>query len=300
MGNLATATPVSATFTAEDGTPLAARVWDAPDARGVLVIAHGVGEHAGCYDHLARAVLELVPIAVVALDFRGHGQSPGRRGVVRRYEDLLGDLRGVLKGVAERWPGQPIFLLGHSNGGQVAARVAARSPLPLAGLIVCNPVVGLSLTAPRWKIVLGKLLQKIVPNFTLPTGLADAQMTSDPEMIAERHADPLRHDRISPALFFGMLAGRQPTLDAAASLRLPVLLILGERDPVIDLAAARSFFERIPGPDRKLLSLPEMRHEPFNDRGRDVPLRAVARWLGDHLPATVATAQHPRGKRPGF
>lgn len=290
----------SAMFSAEDGTTLAGRVWRAPGARAVLVVAHGVGEHAGCYEPLARAVGALVPVDVVAFDFRGHGLSPGRRGVVRRYDDLLGDLRGALRGVAERWPGQPLFLLGHSNGGQVAARVAAEAPVPLAGLTLCNPVVGLSVAVPHWKVFLGKTLQWIAPGLTLSTGLADEQMTSDPERIASRHGDPLRHDRIGPALFFGMVAGEEATLGAAESLRLPVLLILGEQDPVIDLNLAQRFYEQIPGPDRELLSLPEMRHEPFNERDREIPLRALADWLRAHLPASVAPPTRAQAGGPGF
>jgi alpha-beta hydrolase superfamily lysophospholipase len=291
--------PVSMTFPADDGTTVSAMVWRASDARGVLVVAHGVGEHAGCYDHLARAVRDVAPVEVVAFDFRGHGRSPGRRGVVRRYDDLLADLRGVLRGVAERWPGAPIFLLGHSNGGQVAARVAAHPPVPLAGLILCNPVVGLSIAPPRWKIVLGRILQRIAPGLTLPTGLGDEQMTSDPAMVAARRGDHLRHDRIGPALFFGMVDGREATLNAAEALRLPVLLLLGERDPVIDLGLARLFFERVSSPDRKLLSLSEMRHEPFNERGREVPFGALADWLRAHLPARVATAAPTQADRSG-
>ena len=56
----------------------------------------------------------------------------------RDYDDLLGDLRGTLREVARDWPGLPLFLLGHSNGGQVAVRVAADPPVPLAGLILAE------------------------------------------------------------------------------------------------------------------------------------------------------------------
>jgi alpha-beta hydrolase superfamily lysophospholipase len=277
------ASPEDHTFPAEDGTPLAARAWRAAGTRGVLVIAHGVGEHAGCYEEVARAVARPGLADVLALDFRGHGRSPGRRGVVRHYDDLLGDLRGALRWAAREWPGRPVFLLGHSNGGQVAARVAAEPPVPLAGLVLSNPAFGLRLDVPGWKLFMGRVLRRIAPGVTLPTGLDDAQMTADPEEVAARRADPLRHDRISPPLFFGMLEGGPRAIGAAPRLELPVLLILGGRDPVIDPTAPRAFLDRLAGADRSLNVYPEMRHEPFHEAGREAPLGDLAAWVGDRL-----------------
>src|SRR5438876_11543117 len=63
---------------------------DLPDPRGMVVVAHGFGEHGACYDHVARAVGTAAGVDFVAADFRGHGRSPGRRGVVRSEERRVG------------------------------------------------------------------------------------------------------------------------------------------------------------------------------------------------------------------
>jgi alpha-beta hydrolase superfamily lysophospholipase len=286
--------PESRTFPAEDGTPLAARVWRKEGSRGVLVVAHGVGEHAGCYDTLGGTFLRPAGADVVAFDFRGHGRSPGRRGVVRHYDDLLGDLRAALRWAAREWEGRPVFLLGHSNGGQVAARVAAAPPVPLSGLILSNPALGLRVDVPRWKLRLGRILQRVAPGVTLPTGLDDAQMTAHPVEIAIRRADPLRHDRISPPLFFGMLEGAPRALADAGRLELPILLILGGSDPVTDPAAARAFLDRVASADRMVKTYEEMRHEPFHEVGCGDPLRAVATWVRDRLPGTPGPGEIDR------
>ena len=81
---------------------------------------------------------------MVSPDLRGHGRSPGRRGVIRRYDDLVADIRAALDWAARERPGLPCFLLGHSNGGLLALRLVLEADPghdgpPPAGLILSNP-----------------------------------------------------------------------------------------------------------------------------------------------------------------
>ena len=88
-------------FPSLDATPLHAALWAVDEPKGVLFIAHGVGEHGGCYSDVATSIQAAMPdLEILALDFRGHGRSPGRRGFVKVYDDLIGDLLGAL-----RWMG---------------------------------------------------------------------------------------------------------------------------------------------------------------------------------------------------
>src|SRR3954452_23731057 len=92
----ATLTILDVTYPASDGTQIQARHWPRPAPSGVLVISHGVGEHGGCYRHVAEELGPRLNVDVLALDYRGHGRSPGDRGVVGKYEDYLGDFAGAL------------------------------------------------------------------------------------------------------------------------------------------------------------------------------------------------------------
>src|SRR4051794_32447607 len=74
-------------FPTGDGLTLQARYWPQADPRGVVVVVHGFGEHGGNYEHVARAVGPAVGADFLAPDLRGHGLSPGRRGVVGRYDE---------------------------------------------------------------------------------------------------------------------------------------------------------------------------------------------------------------------
>ena len=128
-----------------------------------MIVAHGFGEHGGTYRHVADALSRHLDVDVVVVDLRGHGTSPGRRGIVRRYEELTDDLTSVVQWAGRRRPDLPRFLLGHSNGGQVVLRFALEEPAPIDGLIISNPALRIALPIPRHKLRLGKWLRKYAP-----------------------------------------------------------------------------------------------------------------------------------------
>jgi pimeloyl-ACP methyl ester carboxylesterase len=104
------------TSPALDGIRLHARHWGEP-GRGVLILLHGGGANLHWWDHLAPALAER--FHVVALDFRGHGESdhPAELesgGFDRDLESLVRHLRA-----------SPVRLVGHSMGAHVALRHAA-------------------------------------------------------------------------------------------------------------------------------------------------------------------------------
>jgi alpha-beta hydrolase superfamily lysophospholipase len=269
-----------------DGLRLHAKHWMHARPRGAVVVAHGFGEHGGCYAHVARAVGSQAGVDVVALDFRGHGRSPGRRGVVRRYDELTVDLLSGLAWTARERPELPLFALGHSNGGQVAVR-AALDPVAgpgLAGLILSNPTFRLSFRVPRHKVALGRFLLRFAPGWTLPAPIEPEKLSRDPQMRAFYTDDPLRHGRISAPLFFGMVEGGEELLGRVAGVTSPVLMLVSGSDPVVDPAACRLAYDRLASPDKTLLLFPHMLHEPLNELGRQNVLNDLAAWLDGHLP----------------
>src|SRR5262249_54644279 len=167
---------------AADGMRLRGHWWPRAAPRGALIIAHGFGEHGGTYRHVADFLGPALDLDVIAVDFRGHGSSPGRRGFVRRYDELTADLASALNWAARHTVDSPRFLLGHSNGGQVALRLTLEARAPIDGLIVSNPALRLALPIPAHTIHLGKLLLRYAPWITLKGQVAAERLTRDPEM----------------------------------------------------------------------------------------------------------------------
>ena len=271
-------------LTASDGAPLLARLRPASDPRGVVVIAHGFGEHGGRYAHVAEALARSPGLDVLSFDFRGHGRSGGRRGVVRRHSDLVLDLAAAVAWAGAERPALPRFLLGHSNGGLVSILGVLRGDLGLSGLILSNPSLRLIAEVPAWKLRAGRVLERVAPWVTLDAGLRELHLTADPAMLAALRADTLRHRRISPPLFFGMAAAGPVALARAGEARVPTLLILGGEDRVADPDAGRLFFEELGSADKTLSVHPGMRHEPLNDLGREAVIAEIAAWIEARLP----------------
>jgi alpha-beta hydrolase superfamily lysophospholipase len=270
-----------------DGTALRGWHWARPNPRGVVVIAHGFGEHGGAYRHVAERLGPALEVDVLAPDLRGHGRSPGRRGVVLRYEDLIADVRAALDWSArERLP-LPLYLLGHSNGGLLTLRLAMETEPGAAGaptgLILSNPSIQIVTPIPPLKLALGRLLLRLSPGVTLTGKLDPSLMTRDPAMQREHETDPLRHSRISPPLFFGMASSGPIVAREAGSITLPVLMLLGGSDPVIDCETSRRVFERLGSEDKTLRLYPPMRHEPLNEVGREEVFADIESWLRPRL-----------------
>jgi alpha-beta hydrolase superfamily lysophospholipase len=130
-------------FASTDGTSTCVGdLWlPAGDPRGVVEVCHGMVEHLGCYGGLVRD-LTAAGYAVVGTDVIGHGRScPDHdlRGVydhVHGADHMIEDLHVLRLGVADRLPGVPIVLLGHSMGSFVVRFYAGRHGEGLAGLVV--------------------------------------------------------------------------------------------------------------------------------------------------------------------
>ena len=261
------------------GLALKGRWWRRPDPRALLVISHGYGEHGGAYRRIAEAVAARADFDVIAVDFRGHGRSPGRRGVVRAYDELTEDLLRTVEWVSNQVRGVNLFVLGHSNGGQVALRAVLRSPRKFSGVVLSNPVLRVSVQVPPAKLKIARFLARHAPWVTLKGNLDAELLTRDPAIQQEHRTDPLRHNRMSAPLFFGMIEGGAMLMQRAGEIQTPVLMLLGGQDTITDPAAAREFFDRIGTEDKTLSIYPKMVHEPLNEIGRDQVLDDVLRWL---------------------
>src|SRR6266436_9490375 len=117
--------PTRFLFTSADGLAIACVKWSGEhEVRGVVQIAHGLGEHIGRYAALAE-ILVRGHFVVYGNDHRGHGLTAkgsgsfgdfGPGGFDQLVEDMV-SLRVIAK---EEHPGKPYVLLGHSIGSFAA------------------------------------------------------------------------------------------------------------------------------------------------------------------------------------
>ena len=112
------------TMTAKDGAKLRCYEWAPEEPRAVVVIVHGMAEHAARYGRFAGALNE-AGFAAVSMDLRGHGQSAagGMKGWFAKkngWKAVLEDIRQLSLWACEKYPGVPLVLYGHSMGSVFA------------------------------------------------------------------------------------------------------------------------------------------------------------------------------------
>ena len=256
------------------------RVWETEGMpRALVLLAHGYGEHAGRYEHVAER-LTAAGYLVVAPDHHGHGRSGGPRGQIN-LAVAVDDLDTVVWNQSEIHPGLPIFLLGHSMGGAIALRYAILHQSRLAGLILSGPLV-LADAHPVARVA-GSLLARVLP-WAPVLKLDPARVSRDPEVVAAYKHDPLvRHSPITAAAGAEFIRHADTIMDAAQTIALPTLLMWGEADELCPPAGAEALAKAITSPDLTAQAYPGLYHEIFNEPEREEILDTVVDWLNRHV-----------------
>jgi alpha-beta hydrolase superfamily lysophospholipase len=265
-------------WSAADKTRLFAQAWEpAGGQSGVIAIVHGLGEHSGRYAEVAGQLVD-AGYAVLTFDQRGHGRSEGPRGHAPSYDVLLDDLEILVAQARRRSGTRPVFLYGHSMGGNLVLNYALRRQPPLAGLVVTSPVLRPTLPPPAWKLAAAKMMNRVWPTFSLDNGVDPSDLSHDEAAVQAYREDPLVHGRVSARLGTALISTGVWALEHAGQLSLPLLLMHGSADALTSPAATAEFAGRLEG--RCELKIWEgLFHELQWERERETVVRFVVDWL---------------------
>ena len=247
---------------------------------------HGFGEHLGRYADVVPTLTGL-GLHVRGYDARGHGRSPGPRGVILEPPALLDDLVrmfGRLASEAEA-AGDPTppFVLAHSLGATVAARAATSGMIAPRGLILCAPAFALRLSPPRrLGVAVGR---RLFPDRAVSNGQPERAISHDRDAVARALGDPLVHDRITLRLVgFAADTAARAILEAPR-LTTPALLLVAGADRHVDTTGSRTFFDALPAGTGTLRWYDELYHELLHEPEPDRAevLADLRSWLQGQL-----------------
>ncbi|MWC30313.1 alpha/beta hydrolase [Paenibacillus sp. MMS18-CY102] len=264
-----------------DGIRLQAYEWPAGKAPiGVVCLIHGMGEHQGRQMAMIRPLHE-AGFAVFSYDQRGHGRSEGRRGHARYIEHLTRDAEAVIQEAARKYPEVPLFLYGHSMGGNVAVNCALRHQPKLQGLILSSPWLRLAFQPPQWKVRLSRMIGSIWPTFTQSAGLQPGELYRAGNPLAASNKDEWSHGQISAAMFNAMTDGGEWAIKHGGELSVPTLILHGTADRITSASASRQLAETMAPKLSTYVSLEGGYHELHHDPEGPETLRTVTNWLRD-------------------
>jgi len=272
--------------TTRDGLVLVTRHWVPPDPRAALLLVHGLGEHSGRYDHVARRFAAR-GFACHALDVRGHGRSPGLRVHVDRFVEFVGDVAAMRAQLREAHPRLPLVLVGHSQGGLIVLHSALAAPEGLAGVVVSSPFLGIHPSSRPSALLAAaaRVLSRLAPRLRLDNGVDPTVLSHDAEVVKAYVGDPLVSTRVSARWFTEILAAHEAARAKAAQLAVPALVMQSGSDRLVDPAATRGWAAAAPAGLVEYVEWEGLYHEMFNEPERETVFAHMERWLDQRLAA---------------
>lgn len=274
-----------------NGQRLFEQAWFPKDTpKATVAVIHGLAEHGGRYATVADALTSR-GYAVHALDLRGHGRSEGARCYTMSFSNYLDDLERFIRRIHTN--DRPLFLVGHNLGGTIITLAALTRKLDVAGVVLSAPVLpgSIDLGGKRGRLV--TLVSRLAPRTPL-VKLHPELMSREPEVVKRYHADPfIYHGRLRAGMITALARALHRIDRDAASFDLPVLLLHGAADPVVNAEATRTFRERISSTDATLKIYEGAYHEVFNDRERPRVMNDLAAWLDQRVDAARESAKAP-------
>jgi pimeloyl-ACP methyl ester carboxylesterase len=263
-----------------------------------MVLVHGLGMSHALWAGVAGALASRRRVHL--LDFVGHGLTPraGRRADLPSHLEVIDRfLQEVVR--------EPAIVVGHSTGGHLAVLEGAAAPDRVAGLVLVDAAVPvpwsslplvlahlstLPLRLPgTGELITRSAILKPVPEATvaailksctrhperIPAELVAAQVevtrTGQARAEAQRAfletVRSLYEENDRPARFY----------ERAAAVRAPVLIVHGDVDPLVPVAAAKELHRRFPAWTPRIM--PGIGHTPMLEDPAGL-VAAVEEWAG--------------------
>ena len=269
------------TLQVNDGTKLYIKEWEVQQPKALICIIHGFGEHINRYNHIAE-FFNQHSYAVAGMDTRGHGNSEGRRGHTPSYETYLDDIQTFTETAHKSYPTAPLILWGHSMGGNLVLNYLIKRQPNVKCVVATSPWIRLAFQPKPMLLFLGKMMRNIAPTFTQSTKLNPSHISKDPAVVQAYIKDPLVHDKMSASASMGVLDAAAWLNQYSGKINVPLLIMHGDADKLIDPAASKEFADRLTGNvTHKMWK--DLHHETHNDPEQKEVLNYALQWIQSKL-----------------
>jgi len=271
----------------------------------LVFISHGYAGYLGDeYDDIARKLISQIGSGCLVFghDHLGHGRttapSPEERVFATDMEEYTNPIVGhvtAVQNLVKDVTSQPVFLLGHSMGGLISIFTILSRPNMFKGFIGISPLIKMHPDNSKAPLVLlTKAIQRYWPRFTFPrffTGIDAKKITRRKTFV-----DMVRFDRlqyrggIKARTAWFMFQSCERVQKGLMELKLPMLILQGGSDRLVDPKGSRRLVESSLSIDKEIQNYPEAFHNllvELDDVKLDVEKRTV-NWINKRLDKKVA------------
>ena len=236
-------------FKTKDGMKLHYEHWSPPAHHGTIVLVHGLGDHCGHYAPFVNYFTKK-GYRLFIYDQRGHGRSEGRRVYAEQFDiflrDLFDYLRFSLNGTLLE---TPLYLVGHSFGGQMALNFLAEHPLLFKAACVVSPYIEKGLPIPPWQEYVGRRLRNLWPSLQIKREI---------------------------------LENLEDIFDLCPRIKTPLLMLHGSANRYCCPLATKRFFKELTLDQKRLNVYEEKYHELLNEVEKQNVYKDIENWFVAH------------------
>lgn len=265
-----------------DGEKIFSQKWLADGAiKAIFVLVHGLGDHIDRYNHIAE-FFNQHHISIYGFDHRGHGKSSGKRGHIGSSQLFMSDIDTLIDTAKKENPSIPIFLYGHSMGGNMVLYYTLNKKPALNGVISSSPGIAVGEPIPPMKLFAAKILKNLFPTFLMDNGLDIDNLSHNAQVITEYKMDPLVHPMVSVKLGLDTIANGDWILKKAENFSIPLLLLQGEKDHIANLEKTKQFASKVPDSLITFKIFPKLYHELHNEYEQEQVFNFILDWVNRH------------------
>ena len=244
--------------------------------KAIVCLIHGFGGHIKRYKHVAQNFVQH-DIGLIGFDLIGHGRSDGKRGLVKNYDLFMTHIAEFLSLIKEKFQGFPLFLYGHSMGGNLVASFTLNYKPEVTGTIITSPWLKLTKEPPKIQVVIGALIGSWFPKFTTPVKLDINDLSNDTKVRQAYPMDSLVHNRMSAALFISITDAGERIIKEAVNFTAPILWMHGEQDKITSHLASKEVASK--NDKIEFILWEGLKHELHNEIKKEEVLKKIVSWM---------------------
>ncbi len=232
--------------------------------KAVVCHCHGYLDTPTCTKRKELSRMAQCGIAVVMVDYEGHGRSDGTLGLIVDWNLLVNDVHSFFLAMTQKeFPGKKLFLMGESMGGAVAFTIIKAHPDVYKGVNFVAPMckIAAEMMPPQWVIELGRKIAGPMGSATAIGYLPIAPSKGDLKMLTFKLAHKRALCSRVPSIFARkprfatareLLNATQVISESLGEFSSPFLIQHGKADRVTDPVLSQALYDECKSKDKTI------------------------------------------------